>query len=174
MAEPEVELVTVTQKEGDTFGVSHKGVVALQGLKHAEPLNHHVGGEVVHSGIANRPLVHVVAWDEDCACTIEGRVTLVGDEKAPLRVNHRFDNDHHQTHAVKTALAEPIHHALQMRTPLQVRFCNAWQIASDYTLEISMGGLRVIGVRLTGATFAKPLPCEEELCPPVVAPPSHP
>ena len=67
------------------------------------------------------------------------------------------------------------HHALQMRTPLQVRFCNSWQIASDYTIEIRLGDNRVIGVRLTGATVAKPLPCDDdEPCAPVVTHPLHP
>jgi hypothetical protein len=120
----------------------------------------------------------MVLWDEDCACEINGRITVAGDPDAPVQavVHHHFDNDHQQTHRVKTALSEPIHHALQMRTPLQVRFCNAWHIASDYTIEINLGGNRVIGVRLSGATIARPQPCEDDApCPPpIVSQPIHP
>jgi hypothetical protein len=57
---------------------------------------------------------------------------------------------------METQLADPIHHALQMRTPLQLRFCNPWHVVSDYRMEIHLGENRVISVRLTGATVASP------------------
>lgn len=76
---------------------------------------------------------------------------------------------------VSTALAMPIHHALQMRTPLQVRFCNTWHVASDYVVDIKMGDRSLFSIHLTGATVATPQPCpEEEPCPPPMAHPGHP
>ena len=132
-------------------------------------------GALTHATAPERPLVHMVLWDDDCACTIDGRVVLAGDPAAPFEATfrHRFPDDHRQTHTVKTALAEPIHHALQMRTPLQVRFCNTWHVASDYTVEITVGERTFAKIRLTGATVAKPQPCDEP-CPPVITQPVHP
>jgi hypothetical protein len=174
----ETKTLLITQPEGAEFKARHHGVVGVHGVEKADPLKHCVTGNLVHSSNADHPLVHMVLWDEDCACEVNGRITLVGDPKAPIEtvMHHRFENDHAQTMSFKTALSEPIHHALQMRTPLQVRFCNAWHIASDYTLEINLGGNRVIGVRLSGATIAKPQPCEDDTpCPPpVVSQPIHP
>jgi hypothetical protein len=156
------EVRIITQPENETFDVAHRGTVRVHGDAKADALQHHVAGEVVHATPPDRPLVHMVLWDEDCACEVNGRMTVVGDKAAPVHLAHRFENDHSQTHRFETALASPVHHALQMRTPLQVRFCNTWQVASDYTVEIRLGESRVIGVRITGATIAKPLPCEDE------------
>ncbi len=174
--------VILRQNEGDALGLDHQGDVAL-GHRGAVELGHHgkvqhqVGAELVHATTPERPLVHMVMWDENANVDLRGRLTLAGDEKAPLqvRMHHAFDNEHRQAHRIETALDRPVHHALQMRTPLQVRFCNTWQIASDYSIEIRLGDNRVIGVRLTGATVAKPLPCDDEPCPPVVLThPTHP
>jgi hypothetical protein len=100
----------------------------------------------------------------------------------PLMVSHRSDPRFKLAvepiiHGldVSTELARPIHHAVQMRTPLQVRFCNTWQVASDYTVDIKMGNRSLFSIHLTGATVATPQPCpEEEPCPPPVAQPGHP
>lgn len=174
----EEETVVITQKEGDALALRHDGGVALYGDARHPALKHNVGGavELVHSTVPKQPLVHMVCWDEDRPCEISGRVALVGDESAPLQVkmNHHFENPHEQAHRIETRLAEPIHHALQMRTPLQLRFCNPWHIASDYVMEIRMGKTPLISVRLTGATVATPQPCEEEPCPPTNAHPGHP
>jgi hypothetical protein len=174
----ESKTVIVAQPEGVAFDASHRGLVGLHGVEKAEPLKHCVNGELVHSSNAEHPLVHMVLWDEDCACEVNGRITVAGDPEAPVQavLHHRFENDHSQTLGFRTAVADPIHHALQMRTPLQVRFCNAWHVASDYSLEINLGRNRVIGVRLSGATIARPQPCEDEApCPPpVVSQPIHP
>ena len=172
----EEKSVTIKQDEGDSFDLTHEGGVALYGDAHRPALHHQVGGTIVHGTAPQQPLVHMVCWDEDGPCEIAGRVALVGDPEAPLQVkmNHHFGNTHQQAHRIETRLAEPIHHALQMRTPLQVRFCNPWHIASDYRMEIQMGDRPLISVRLTGATVATPQPCEEETCPPVQAQPAHP
>ena len=61
--------------------------------------------------------------------------------------------------------------AVILRTPLQLRFCNPWHIASDYTVEVTLGERRLWSVRLTGATVATPQPCADDGCPPA---PSHP
>ncbi|MCC6534091.1 MAG: hypothetical protein IT531_16200 [Burkholderiales bacterium] len=173
----EEKTVTLRQNSGERLALEHDGGVALYGGPEHQPLQHRLSAQVVHVSDAKQPLVHMVTWDEDCACEITGRVALVGDEKAPLRVSmsHHFENDHRQSHRIETRLSEPIHHALQMRTPLQVRFCNPWHVASDYTMEIRMGDNRVISVRLTGATVATPQPCpDDKPCAPVNAQPDHP
>lgn len=179
MAEEEI----IAQPAGERFRLEHGGV-ALYGDDERAALRHQVGGQVVHVGTAQQPLVHMVCWEEEpCRCEVTGRVTLAGDESAPLQVKmaHSFENVHRQElrvepleHRVTTRLADPIHHALQMRTPLQIRFCNPWHLASDYRLEIHLGDNRLISVRLTGATVATPQPCEEEPCPPVSSHPGHP
>lgn len=171
----ETQDVILRQADDESLRVQHHGSLRVQGDARADALEHRA--EVVHSTPPDRPLVHMVLWDEDCACEVDGRITVAGDEAAPLhaRLRHSFDTEHRQTHRIESALAMPVHHALQMRTPLQVRFCNTWQIASDYSIEIRLGQNRVIGVHLTGATIAKPLPCEDEAgCEPVVTHPLHP
>lgn len=171
------ETRVITQPEGEAFDLRHHGAVGLHGHEKLAPLRHQHDGEVTHGSDPQRPLVHMVMWD-DGAVKLDGQVTLRGDEKQPVQVamRHAFPDEHRQSHAVRTGLSDPIHHALQMRTPLQVRFCNTWHVASDYSLEINLGRNRVISVRLTGATVAKPQPCDgEEPCPPpVVTTPIHP
>ena len=53
------------------------------------------------------------------------------------------------------------------RSPLDVRFCNPWHVASDYRVEVNLGQNRVIGIRLSGATVATPQACEDPCPPPV-------
>jgi hypothetical protein len=157
----------IAQDAGGRFGLDH-GAVALYGNE-------------------KTPLVHMVCWDEEpCAVEVNGRVVLAGDPQAPVDVqmHHAFDNVHHQAHTlepvdhtmhVDSALDKPIHHALQMRTPLQVRFCNPWQIASDYRVEVNLGNNRVVSIRLTGATVATPQPCVDEVpCAPTSVTAVHP
>jgi hypothetical protein len=172
----ETQDVILRQPDDESLRVQHRGTLGVHGDARADPLQHRVGAELATA--PDRPLVHMVLWDEDCACEVNGRLTLAGDEAAPVHaaLHHRFDSEHRQSHRIETALAAPVHHALQMRTPLQVRFCNSWQIASDYSIEIRLGGNRVIGVHLTGATIAKPLPCDDAPpCEPaVVTHPLHP
>lgn len=173
------EEVTLRQAEGDALRVTHQGTLQhqgtlrVQGDAKADALQHRA--EIVHATPPDRPLVHMMLWDDERQ--VSGRLTISGDPAAPLQatLNHRFDNEHRQVHRMETSLAAPVHHALQMRTPLQVRFCNTWQIASDYSLEIRLGDNRVIGVHLTGATIAKPLPCPDDNCAePVITHPMHP
>ncbi|HEY2187885.1 MAG TPA: hypothetical protein VGH48_04920 [Caldimonas sp.] len=183
----EIEDVTVHQPDGQSFRVQHEGTLTAQhegtlrvrGDSRADPMHHRVGAEL--GSAPDRPLVHMVLWDEQGA-EVNARLTVAGDPEKPLhaqvraQLHHRFEDEHRQLHRVETALSHPIHHALQMRTPLQVRFCNSWQIASDYTIEIRLGDNRLIGVRLTGATIAKPLPCDDvQPCdPPVITHAMHP
>jgi len=145
------------------------------------------GAEVVHATHRNQPLVHMVCWDEEpVRVDVSGKVALTGDLAAPVQVRmaHDFTNVHEQTHRiapvdhtlhVDSQLHEPIHHALQLRTPLQVRFCNAWHAVSNYTLEIRSPRGPVLSLHLTGATICTPQPCDEKPCPPpVVRQPIHP
>ncbi len=182
MADPQD--VTLRQAEGDALRVAldgtlkaqHHGALRVHGDAQADALQHRVGAELVHATPPDRPLVHMMLWDAERQ--VSGRLTISGDAAAPVHaaLHHSFDNEHRQSHRIDTSLVAPVHHALQMRTPLQVRFCNTWQIASDYSLEIRLGDNRVIGVRLTGATIAKPLPCpdDNDCGPPVITHPMHP
>jgi hypothetical protein len=166
---------SIVQVDGDRFALDH-GAMALHGVGDAAPMQHSFTGGIIHGTDPARPLMHIVCWDEE-PCRVEGRITVVGDESAPVvvHVQHEFTNDHHQTlkvepvsHSVSvaTAAASPIHHALQLRTPIDVRFCNPWHVASDYRVEVTLGNRRVIGIRLTGATVATPQACQEPDCPP--------
>ena len=173
MADGETRIVT--QPEGEDFRLAHHGAVRVQGGCEEDPLRHRVAGEMVHATPQDRPLVHMLLWDEDCACEVKGRVVVAGDKEAPVELRHAFPDVHRQSHRMETALAEPIHHALQMRTPLQVRFCNTWHVASDYTVEVNLGRNRLLSLRLSGATVAKPQPCDDAPpCAPVVSVPVHP
>lgn len=178
----ETKTVILTQPEGERLALEGTGAVALHGDEKHPPMRH--DAQMVHATAPHHPLVHMVCWDDDDVCRVEvsGRVTLAGDEESPVRVTmaHRFETPHHQTHALApvkfepmectvrmpTALASPLHHALQLRTPLQVRFCNTWHVASDYTVEVTMGERKLWSIRLTGATVATPQPCDDEPCPP--------
>jgi hypothetical protein len=167
----------ILQDPDERFALDH-GAVAIHGATGQAAVRHEVTGAVLHGSAPGQPLVHMVCWAEEEPCQVEvdakvelaGRVTLAGDEAAPVvvRMQHEFANDHHQTLAVDplvhqlqidSALAQPIHHALQMRTPLELRFCNPWHIASDYLLEMNLGKNRLLAIRLTGATVATPQPC---------------
>jgi hypothetical protein len=175
---------TILQDDGDQFALDH-GAVALHGADKEPAIRHDVTGGILHGTVPGQPLVHMVCWEEEpCIVELRGRVTVAGDPEAPVsvRMQHEFTNDHHQTLSVDpvdhtlhvdSELDRPMHHALQMRTPLEVRFCNPWHVASDYRVEINLGNSRVIGIRLTGATVATPQPCEPE-CPPAQAKRTHP
>lgn len=160
MADEETRKVIITQPRGDAF--------ALSGSDRDDPLNHRLHGDVIHR--TDKPIVHMHLWEEDCACTVQVR----GDPDAPVELRHRFPDEHRQSHEMKTALDAPIHHALQMRTPLQVRFCNSWHIASDYTVGVEYQGRSLFGIRLTGATVATPQPCPEDECGPRPGKAVHP
>jgi len=174
--------IILTQNEGERFAHDHGGL-ALYGDREQSPLHHQVTGrcQLTHSTTPQQPLVHMVCWEEDHVCKVEvsGRVTLVGDEKAPVHVKmvHHFENDHHQTHVLEpmdhthrfnTRLSDPIHHAFQMRTPLQLRFCNPWVVASNYRVELAIGRIPLISIQVKGESTATPQPCEDNPCPPVV------
>lgn len=162
---PRKDDVTIRQNDGERFRLEHEGGVSLFGNERQPAMRHHVGGQVVHGTAPEQPLVHMVCWDEDRRLDVSGKIALVGDDKAPplkVRMAHEFGNPLDHTLNVNTQLARPIHHALQMRTPLQLRFCNAWHLASDYSLEIRLWDNRVLSVRLTGATIASPQPCKDD------------
>jgi len=167
----------ITQKEGERFALDHRGAVALYGEKEKNALQHEFAGQIVHTTV--KPLVHLLMWGEEKPCEVEvtGRVTLAGDKEAPVevRMTHHFDNEHQQRlkvepldHHLKvqTQLSEPIHHALQLRTPVQMRFANPWHLASDYRVEIKLGNTQFMSISLTGATIATPQPVADEIpCP---------
>lgn len=151
----ETRTLIVTQPEGEAF--RHAGSDC------DPPISHRFEGGVTHR--TDKPVVHMHLWNEECVGKVEATLKVEPLRVEPVTFEHRFPDVHRQAHVVETALAEPIHHALQMRTPLQVRFCNSWQVASDYSIGIDVGGRRLIDIRLTGATLATPLPCDED-CPP--------
>ena len=181
---PEEREIIVKQQDGDEFALRHNGTVALHGDREEDALQHQFAGEVIHT--TPKPLVHMICWEEEQACVVDvkGKVTLVGDKDEPVEVNvrHHFENVHEQKlsiepvdHSLKvdTKLADPIHHALQLRTPLRVQFCNPWHVASDYVVQVNAGDRSLFSIRLTGATVATPQPCEDDAnCPPPTQ--SHP
>lgn len=130
--------------------------LALYGSSADDAIQHQVHSELVHR--TDEPVVHMHLWNEDCVGKLE----------------HSFESVHEQTHEMKSSLANPIHHALQMRTPLQVRFCNTWQVASDYTVQVALRGQPLLDIRLTGATVATPQPCPEDECAPDPTAAVHP
>lgn len=150
-------------------------VVGLHGVPESDPVRQEHTGAMLLGAVPGAPHVHVVSWAEErvlveAHADVDARLTVAGDPESPvgLEVEHRFVGEHHQSHAlepvdhtlhVDTALAEPIHHALQMRTPLELRFCNPWHVASDYRVEVTLGDRPIMGIRLTGATVATPQPC---------------
>jgi hypothetical protein len=151
----ETKTLIVTQPKGDAF--------VLAGSDCEPPINHRFEGGVTHR--TDKPVVHMHLWNEECVGKLDGQVVVRGDDKAPVVVAHNFPGEHRQAHRIETGLGEPIHHALQMRTPLQLRFCNSWHVGSDYSIGVDVAGRRLIDIRLTGATVATPQPCEDD-CPP--------
>jgi len=177
----------VTEKVEKKFVHGH-AAISLYGDKDRPPIAHQFEGRLSHSTSAQHPLVHMVCWESEQTCRVDvsGRVLFAGDDKSPipLKITHYFEGARcklevepvKHTLDVSTELARPIHHALQMRTPLQVRFCNTWQVASDYLVDVKMGERSLFSIHLTGATVATPQPCpEEEPCPPAMETfPRHP
>ena len=182
------EIKNADPTQGDDKKSLHgHAAVSLYGDKEQPPIAHQFEGRLSHSTTAQHPLVHMVCWESEQTCRVDlsGRVVVAGDDKAPvpLTIVHYFEDPRcklevepvSHTLDVSTELAKPIHHALQMRTPLQVRFCNTWHVASDYLVDIKMGDRSLFSIRLTGATVATPQPCpEEEPCPQPIAHPGHP
>ena len=176
----ETETLILTQPENERLALEHAGGLQVYGAKDQPALHHHHDGFVVHGTAPERPLVHMVCWDADDPCHIEmnARMVLAGDEKAPIavRMSHHFENSLPQTHAIEpmdltmkvpSSLVNPIHHALQMRTPLQVRFCNQWAVASSYVVDINVGKRTLMSIHLKGDTSATPQACPgDEPCPP--------
>ena len=196
----EQKTVTLTQKAGDELAVRHHGEVAVYGsdrqpaIQHVihssekQPIVHmvcwdeedpcpvQVSGRVTLAGDEKSPIRLQMVQEQPCAVEVGGSVAIRGDEKNPVRVRmaHTFESPHVQEHRMATKLAEPIHHALQMRTPLELRFCNPWHLASDYMIEVRLADNRLLSIRLTGATIASPQPCaDDKPCPPPAGPPSH-
>lgn len=183
----EKRTIVLTQADGERLAHDHSGGLALYGDAQRAPLSHQLRGRVVHGSDAEQPLVHMICWrqEEPCEVEVDAKVTLEGNPEAPVevRMTHHFADEHKQTLTVRpvehtltidSELHDPIHHAVQMRTPLQVRFCNTWHVASDYRVELTMGRLPILSLRLSGATVASPQPSEDEPCPPVVKVADHP
>ncbi len=196
----EEETITLAQKSGDRLALDHGGELAIYGsqkqaaIQHViqsseqQPIVHmvcwdqqdpcavDVHGRVTLAGDEKSPIRLQMIQEKPCGVEVSGGVTLSGDERSPLRVRmaHFFETPHVQEHHVATRLSEPIHPALQMRTPLELRFCNPWHLASDYVMEVKLADNRLLSVRLTGATVASPQPCAgDKPCPPAPETPVH-
>jgi hypothetical protein len=146
----EMETVILTQPPDDQLALGHAGAVCLQ---HETP----------------SPLVHMVCWkEEDCAAVaVSGALTVSGDPEAPVVVDmrHHFDGVHAQhlevapvEHGLRvhSALAEPIHHALALSAPLQVRFVNGWNVDSAYDIDIRAGERPLLSIHVSGRTVGTP------------------
>jgi hypothetical protein len=159
MADEDTRRVVVSQPKGASF--------ALSGSDPDDPIRHRISAETVLR--TDQPVVHMHLWNEQCVGQLEHKVASVTTPKTPFDVAHRFPDGHQQRHEIASTLAAPVHHALQMRTPLQIRFCNTWQVASDYSVSVALRGRPFLDIRLVGATVATPQPCPEDDCAPVPA-----
>lgn len=172
------ETRTITQPEHDRFRVALEGPAPDEDGC-VRPVLH--DGHLIHEGGKREaPLVHMVCWDDDGTCRVVhgGDVRHVGDPSRPVPLDMRHstaspvsldvavkDVAHRLT--VNTRLAEPIHHALQVQTPIQLRFVNPWEATSDYTVSVDVAGRRVLDLRVSGKTTITPKAAPPDGCDPV-------
>lgn len=165
----------ITQPEGDEFQVGLSGQTPdPDGC--VRPIVHQA--RMLHEPAAGgKPFVHMVCWDRDAACAVEhsGEVVHVGDPERPVPLDMRHSTAEpvkmdmavsplEHDLGVKTALDRPIHHALQLKTPVQLRFVNPWKAESSYTLEVRLGNRNLMSVNLNGTTTLTPCPPPPDPC----------
>ena len=109
MSETEKEELTLRQIEGERLALDHQGEFGLHGTHSGPPMQHAVAAQFEHTTPSNQPLVHMVCWDEERACELNGRIVVAGDDKAPVHVRmaHDFTNEHHQHHRVEPVEPHP-------------------------------------------------------------------
>ena len=147
----EEKRIVIRQNPGDELAVDHQGGVAFFGARSQPALQHIHDACVVHE--TQKPLVHVHSWDVE-----RGPVVVP--------VTHQFQGDHNQTlniqsfghdmHVVSRE-SDPIHHALQMRTPIAVRVgmdCTC-VMESDYTFELRTAERQLFTMTMKGRTVFK-------------------
>jgi hypothetical protein len=170
----ETDTQVITQKDSDRFRLAVEGPVPdAEGCAH--PVLHE--GQLIHGGRKDLPIVHMVCWDEDDPCRVSGSAEFnhVGDPSRPvvLQMKHSSESpvqmalnvqplDHGL--AVQTDLQSPIHHALQLKTPVQLRFVNPWEAASDYTVSVQLADRKLLQIQLTGKTVLTPQPAPPDSC----------
>lgn len=158
------ETRVITQPDGGAFRVTLEGP-DKDGC--AQPIPHH--GRLLHE-TGEKPLMHTICWEPEEPCTVahEGQMLHVGDPERPVPLDMRHSTEKPvelQVHVgpvehglrVHTRSCEPMHHAVQLQTPLQVRFVNPWVAESDYRLTVQLGNSRMLDVRLVGRTRLTPL-----------------
>ncbi|MCK6528605.1 hypothetical protein L6R50_13965 [Myxococcota bacterium] len=166
----------LTQKEGDALRLRLQGG-ALDEDGCPDPVVHQ--GSLAHTGIPGAPpIVHLVRLDEhDCGCSVVhgGTVAHVGDAERPVALDMRHSSTHpvaldvsvaRVDHGldVRTGLQEPIHHALQLKTPVQLRFVNPWEAVSDYAISVHVGTWPAVSIRIRGRTRLTPAPAPPDPC----------
>jgi hypothetical protein len=165
----------ITQPEGARFRVALEGQEPDdQGCLH--PIVHH--GVLAHEGgAAERPLRHVLRMDQDVPCELghSGEMRHTGDPERPVPLDMRHSspepvvldlkvNQARHALAVDTSLTEPMHHALQLKTPLQVRFVNPWEAKSDYAMTVELAGRPLLSFKLQGTTTLRPEAAPPDPC----------
>jgi hypothetical protein len=165
------------QDADDSNQTELKGGLALYGVKDLNPIQHEFNGQVIHRTAPESPLVHVVGWSsgDEVEMILSGRVELTNTRETPLHVRlaHEFPEIHRQSHEVtiapvdhtlkvNTRASDPIHHALQLLTPLQLRFCNVFLVKSDYRIIANVNGATMVDIHLSGETTIIPQPCDDE------------
>jgi len=147
----EEQKVIIRQNPGDELAVEHQGGLAVFGVRSQPAIQHIVDACVVHE--TQKPLVHIHSWDV---------------ERGPVAVEmtHHFQGEHNQTlhiqpfghdMRVETRESNPIHHALQMRTPIAVRVgmdCTC-VMESDYTFEVRTAERQLFTMTVKGRTVFK-------------------
>jgi hypothetical protein len=165
----------ITQAPTDRFRVEHDGQRPdAAGCVH--PIRH--DARLVHEGGREElPFVHLVQMkqDEPCGVRTSGEIAHVGDPQRPVPLDMRHSSQapveldlrvrqlEHELR-VSTGLQDPMHHALQLKTPLQVRFVNPWVAQSDYRVSVTLGKRRLIDVHIAGQTILSPRPAPPDPC----------
>jgi len=169
---------SITQPDGKSFRVAHEGQTPDdEGCIH--PIIHQ--GTLLHEGHEKRPLYHKVHFthDESHALSHRGALTHRVDPATPVPLDMRHSTQEpvkldlqvrslgHQM-GVTTTLQDPIHHALQLKTPLQVRFVNPWHAQSEYSFSLDVAGRTVMSLSVRGSTVFSPREPEPEVAGPSV------
>jgi hypothetical protein len=165
----------ITQEPDARFRVEHDGQRPdADGCVH--PIRH--DARIVHEGREELPFVHIVQMrqDEPCGVRTSGELAHVGDPERPVPLEMRHSSPHgpveidlrvrqaqHELR-VSTDLQDPMHHALQLKTPLQVRFVNPWTAQSDYRVSVTLGNRQLLDVRIAGQTILTPRPAPPDSC----------
>lgn len=166
------ETRVITQPPDARFRVEHDGQRPDADCC-IHPIVH--DARLTHAGNPQQPLVHVVQMrqDEPCGVKTSGELAHIGDPERPVPLEMRHSSPHgpveldvnvrdvRHSLCVDTGLQDPMHHALQLKTPLQLRFVNPWTADSDYRVSLTLAGRTLLELRVAGRTVLAPQPADD-------------